>query len=372
MYVCGITPYDTTHLGHVRTYSTFDILNRFLEYKNFKVKYIQNVTDVDKPLFKRSKRDGVNWHLLAEKHFNQFKNDLNLLGIKPPTKFVKASEEIEAIKEKITLLIKKRNAFINVNGDVYFKTETFSEFGKLSKYSYKKMYERAVQESIGMKKILNPNLLDFPLWELTNENPSWESPWGKGRPGWHIECSTIATKYLGNQLDIHGGGLDLIYPHHESEIAQSESFSEKEPFSNFWVHVAPLNYGGKKMSKSIGNLVFVKDILKKYSSQALRIYFTSNHYRKTFEYKEEELRKSEYFISLFKSALETNTKNKKNFYFSSLEKKVILNLEDDLNTPKVIKNLVLMSEEIRHTKKVSQKQKENFKKLIGLIGISFK
>ncbi len=373
MYVCGITPYDTTHLGHARTYFTFDILNRLLEYKTFKVKYIQNVTDVDKPLFKRSKRDGINWKILAEKYFNQFENDLNLLNIKPPMKFVKVSEEMGDIKEKISLLIERGNAFINANGEVYFRTETFQEFGKLSKYSYKKMYELAIQKMVGVKKTLNPNLLDFPLWELTNENPSWESPWGKGRPGWHIECSTIANKYLGDQIDIHGGGLDLIYPHHESEIAQSESLSEKRPFSNFWIHVAPLNYKGKKMSKSTGNLIFVKDILKKYSPQALRIYFANNHYRKSFEYDEQMLRGGEFLASFFKNVLEIPSKKGKEINFSSLEKKVISSLEDDLDTPCALEHLANLAKEIKsasHNKNISTAQ-NNFKKLTNLFGILF-
>lgn len=289
MYVCGITPYDTTHLGHAFVYVQFDVLKRYLEFKGYKVTYTQNVTDIDDDILKRAKRDNRDWIELGDSWTAKFLKDLTDLNVQMPDHYIKATSAMNEIVEMVSGLVDKGFAY-EKNGNVYFEVSRFSEYGKLSKYSEQKMLE-LLKERGGNPEDPNKKApLDFILWQKSADGePFWDSPFSKGRPGWHIECSAMIKKTLGDQIDIHGGGFDLIYPHHESEIAQSESFTGLSPFVKYWMHIAMVSYQGEKMSKSLGNLVLISDLLKKYSANAIRLMLLQNHYREPWEYKDEDI-----------------------------------------------------------------------------------
>lgn len=296
IYVCGITPYDITHLGHAFVYVQFDALKRFLEFKGIKVTYTQNVTDIDDDILKRAKQENRDWKELGDYWTSKFLDDLKALNVKMPDHFIKATEAIPEIIEMVSVLIKKGFAY-EVSGNVYFEVSKFPEYGNLSKYSEQEMWELLKERGGDPSDKNKKHPLDFLLWQKsTPDEPFWDSPFSKGRPGWHIECSAMIKKTLGEQIDIHGGGFDLIYPHHESELAQSESFSGKSPFVKYWMHVAVVSYQGEKMSKSLGNLVLVSDLLKKYSANAIRLMLLMNHYRKPWEYTEEQIKKAQSYM----------------------------------------------------------------------------
>lgn len=334
VYVCGITPYDTTHLGHAFVYVTFDALIRFLEFKGYKVTYTQNVTDIDDDILKRSKRDGKDWRELGRFWTDKFLGDLKDLNVRMPDHYIKATEAIPEIIEMVQVLIDKDFAY-EVAGNVYFEVSKFSEYGKLSKYSRDEML-KLLKERGGDPNDSNKKApLDFLLWQRSIPGePSWESPWGNGRPGWHIECSAMIKKTLGEQIDIHGGGFDLIYPHHESELAQSESFSEKPPFVKYWMHAAMVSYQGEKMSKSLGNLVLVSDLLKKYSANAIRLMLLLNQYRKPWEFNEPQIKEAQEIMDELEKKL-------KHFESDPDElNPLIADLEKDFNTEKALRNLI--------------------------------
>jgi L-cysteine:1D-myo-inositol 2-amino-2-deoxy-alpha-D-glucopyranoside ligase len=284
LYVCGVTPYDTTHIGHARTFLTFDVLVRFLRWKGAEVHYCQNVTDVDDPLFARAARDGMGWRELAEQQVAQLVEDYRGLNIAPPTFFPRASEEIGAMIPIVERLVALGHAYV-VGGDVYFSVRTDPEFGRMARMGYDELLLTANQRGNNPDDPNKRDPLDFVLWQTgAPGDPTWDSPWGPGRPGWHIECSAMATRYLGEQLDIHGGGADLIFPHHPCEIAQTEPVTGKKPFVRHWMHVGLVWLDGEKMSKSLGNLVFARDALREHNPDALRWYLLSEHYRQEFDY----------------------------------------------------------------------------------------
>ena len=289
IYVCGITPYDTTHAGHVFTFLTFDILIRLLRYLDFDVTYVQNVTDIDDDVLRKAKELGTTWDELGKRETAKFLTDLRDLNALSPDYYLNATDHITEMIEIIESLIAKKYAYVS-NGSVYFDVESDPSFGKLSRLKKSEML------SIANERGNNPNdpnkrqPLDFVLWQAAAPNePTWASPWGAGRPGWHIECSAMATKYLGNTVDIHGGGEDLIFPHHECEIAQTENATGEEPFVRYWMHVGMVRYQGEKMSKSLGNLVLARDLLNSHSADAVRLYLFSHHYRTSWEYVDEEV-----------------------------------------------------------------------------------
>lgn len=289
MYVCGITPYDTTHIGHAATYMFFDAVRRFLEFKGFKVEYVQNVTDVDDSILQKAREVKRDWKELGDYWTGRFLKDLKDLNVALPTHLVKATDSIPKIIEIVRLLSQKGFTY-QKGGNVYFEVSRFPDYGKLSNYSPHQMViiskERGADPGDPNKK----DPLDFILWQKSlPDEPFWDSPWGKGRPGWHIECSAMVNQYLGDQIDIHGGGADLIYPHHESEIAQSESYIGKSPFVKYWIHIGMVYYQGEKMSKSLGNLVLVKDLLKKYEPNIIRWMLLSHHYNSKWEFKIEAM-----------------------------------------------------------------------------------
>jgi cysteinyl-tRNA synthetase len=285
MYVCGITSYDESHLGHARCYVVFDVIRRYLEYSGFDVRYVQNFTDIDDKIIKRAEELKKSPKELAEKYIEKYHVSSNKLNIKPADKYPKVTEHIREIISSVDKLIKGGYAYVADDGSVYFSVRKFSEYGKLSKRNIDEMMAGCRIES--KKNKLDP--LDFALWKSANSNEScWESPWGKGRPGWHIECSVMSMQYLGETLDIHGGGQDLVFPHHENEIAQSESLAGKE-FAKYWIHNGFVTINREKMSKSLGNFFTLEEIFSKYRPMVVRYFLLSQHYRKPIDFSDDKL-----------------------------------------------------------------------------------
>ena len=290
MYVCGVTPYDTTHLGHARTFVVFDVLTRLLEVRGQRVRYAQNITDLDESILQRAARDKVGWRELGRREERAFLGDMRRLGWRKPDVMPHATREIPAMIRLAERLRRRGHAY-ETRGGLYYNVSTFPRFGQLSRYSPQKMRRiLASQDDARLDDPSRRSPLDFALWRRVTEGPTWPSPFGRGRPGWHLECSTMSDRHLGFPIDIHGGGSDLLYPHHECEIAQSEAaHGLRQRFVGHWVHVAPMRLGGAKMSKSDGNMVFVRDVLKKTSPQALRLYLLDVHYRRAFDHDEARL-----------------------------------------------------------------------------------
>jgi len=285
IYVCGPTVYDSSHIGHARTYIAFDIIVRYLTYRGYEVKYIVNITDIDDKIIKRAQEYNVDPMDLARKFEKSFLEDMESLNLEKALVYPRVSDHIPEVIKMVRVLMEKGYAY-QVNGDVYFDVTRSSSLGKLSHQSLNEALAGARVEVDERKK----NPADFALWKSSKKGePSWESPFGKGRPGWHIECSAMSMKYLGEQFDIHGGARDLIFPHHENEIAQSEACSGKTPVVRYWLHTGFLTTGGEKMSKSLGNFITVRDLLKKYDVNTFRLFVASTHYRSPIDYSEKAL-----------------------------------------------------------------------------------
>jgi len=284
VYVCGVTPYDTTHLGHAFTFVSFDVMIRHLQYLGHTVRYVQNVTDVDDPLFEKARQIGESYETLAAKETERYFADMRDLNVLRAEVYPRASAEIPEMIEIVERLTDSGHAY-TVDGHVYFSVKTDPAYGELSKLNRAEMIEMTRERGGDPDDPRRRDPLDFLLWRPSRAGePRVASPWGEGLPGWHLECSTMSLKYLGAPLDIHGGGTDLIYPHHESEIAQSEGATGKHPFARFWVHTAMVYLGGEKMSKSLGNMVFVRDLLDSHGADAVRLYLSSHHYRAELHY----------------------------------------------------------------------------------------
>ena len=292
LYVCGITPYDTTHLGHAFTYCAFDVLIRYLEYRGMSVLYCQNVTDIDDDILREAKKAGRDWIELGSEWTAHFMRDMIALNVRPPDMYPRATDVIPEIIEIVAKLIEVGVAYES-GGGVYFHVDADSNFGKLSKIPRDQMLPTANERGNLPGDPNKRDPLDFVLWQAhAPGEPAWESPWGPGRPGWHIECTTMNLNWFGETIDIHGGGADLIFPHHECEIAQSENFTGRDQFARHWVHTAMVGYEGEKMSKSLGNLVMVDRLLQDYSPDSVRLYLASHHYRRPWEFTFRELDES--------------------------------------------------------------------------------
>lgn len=293
LYVCGITPYDTTHLGHAFLYVFFDAIVRYLRFRNYSVIYTQNVTDVDDDILKKAREEKKNWRKLGDFWTRKYLKDMKDLNVARPDNFVKATDSIAVIVKIIENLMEKKIAY-QIKGNVYFEVSKFKRYGELSRLKEQQMLLLAKERGGNPDDPLKKHPLDFILWQKSlADEPHWESPWGSGRSGWHIECSAMNYQFLGGRIDIHGGGRDLVFPHHESEIAQSESFTGKKPFVKYWLHTSMVMHEGEKMSKSLGNLVMVSDLRKTYSSNAIRYLLLSHHYRSPWEFQREELDEAE-------------------------------------------------------------------------------
>ena len=302
MYVCGPTVYNYIHIGNARPMIVFDTVRRYLEYKGYDVKYVSKFTDVDDKIIKKANEEGVDASVISERFIEECKKDMQGLNVKPATKHPKATEEINGMIQMIQTLIEKGHAY-PVDGTVYFKTRSFEEYGKLSKKNIDDL--EAGHRDIKVRgEDGKEDPLDFVLWKPKKEGePAWKSPWGEGRPGWHIECSEMSKKYIGDTIDIHAGGEDLVFPHHENEIAQSEACND-EPFAKYWMHNAFLNIDGEKMSKSAGNFFTVREISEKYSLQVIRFFMLSAHYRSPLNFSDTLVESSKNGLERILTAIE--------------------------------------------------------------------
>ena len=302
LYVCGVTPYDTGHLGHAFTYVSFDVLHRYLEYLGHDVVYVQNLTDVDDDLLKRARELGEDYLALGNRHVTTFLTEMAALNWLPPDRYPRATEHIPQMRAMIARLLERGHAY-RAEGHVYYDVGSWPAYGELSRLPRDAMLPIANERGNMPDMPGKRDPLDFVLWQPSApDEPAWDSPWGPGRPGWHIECSAMSTAYLGPRFEIHGGGADLAFPHHESEIAQSEGASDERPFVRWWMHAGMLRFEEEKMSKSLGNLVLVRDLLASYPGDAIRHYLVSNHYRAEVRFHEADVEASAVAVARLRRA----------------------------------------------------------------------
>ena len=346
MYVCGITVYDLCHLGHARSMVCFDVIVRYLRYIGYDLTYVRNITDIDDKIIVRANERNVPINELTEFYIEAMNKDANALNILPPDKEPKATENIAEIISLIERLIEAKYAYLSDSGDVCFQVENFKGYGKLSHKDLEGLLSGARVEVVKEKR----SPLDFVLWKKAKPTePSWPSPWGEGRPGWHIECSAMAMEALGEQFDIHGGGLDLQFPHHENEIAQSEGVTGKN-FANYWIHTGMLQVNNEKMAKSTGNFLTIADVLKKHNSEIVRYFLLSSHYRSPLNYSEDNLvLAGRALMRLYQSIKDISITNEKDLDASWMEKYNAA-MNDDFNTPVALSVLFQLSHEINKTK----------------------
>jgi len=334
MYVCGITPYDSTHLGHAATYLAYDLLIRRLEELGHEVRMVRNVTDVDDSILPKARELGINYLELADAELARFQTDMDALGMRPPAAEPRATEAIDGMVEFVGRLLDAGHAYLT-HGTVYFDVSTFPRFGELSHYSHEHMVRLSRARGGNPDDPHRRDPLDFILWQASlSDEPAWRTPFGVGRPGWHVECSVMSMETLGETLDLHGGGTDLIFPHHECEIAQSESLTGKQ-FSRHWMHSAMVSYEGEKMSKSLGNLVFVSDLLKVADPRAIRLALMRHHYRAGFEWYDTDLDEGNALLRRLLAAAERpDGADPRPF-----AERVRAALDDDLDSPRALEAL---------------------------------
>lgn len=339
VYVCGITPYDATHLGHAFTYTALDVIIRYLEYLGRPVLYVQNVTDVDDDILRKAAEVDENWKALGDRWTARFIRDMIALNVRPPDRFPRATDAIPEIIGAVKQLQDAELAYES-GGNVYFHVEDWPSYGRLSRLAYEEMLPIANERGNDPDDVNKQDPLDFVLWQSKAPGePSWESPWGLGRPGWHIECSTMAVQFLGVPIDLHSGGADLEFPHHESEIAQAEGATEESPFARHWVHTAMVRHEGEKMSKSIGNLVMVKDLLEDWTPDALRLYLACHHYRKPWSHDKDELEQAEARSRTLEAAVSVKGGNRCPVDAEPLKASFLDAMDDDLDTPLALTHL---------------------------------
>jgi L-cysteine:1D-myo-inositol 2-amino-2-deoxy-alpha-D-glucopyranoside ligase len=372
LYTCGITPYDTTHLGHAFTYFVSDVLIRFLESKGKKVTYVQNVTDIDDDILKKAAEERESWRLLGNRWTIHFIEDMQTLNMRPPDHFPRATAVIPEIISVAQKLLNNGFAYEQA-GNVYFDIHSWPDFGKLSGLDFAEMLPIANERGNNPNDPHKRDPLDFVLWQAKAPGePAWESPWGDGRPGWHIECSTMATRLLGETIDIHSGGEDLLFPHHECEIAQIEPVTGVKPFVRCWLHVAMVHHEGKKMSKSLGNLVMVRDLLQEYSANAIRIYLAMHHYRNPWEHSWFELFQAKALDQQIQRALAAKSHPGKITNPFPFQRRFQQAMENDLDTPEtlvviqeIVKNILVDSQAKRDVTR-AQDQLRKFCEILGL------
>ena len=377
IYLCGVTVYDESHIGHARTIIVFDVLRKYLENKGIDVEFVQNFTDVDDKIINRAQNENLSAEDISNRYIENYFRDFDRLNIKRATNYPKATEHIEDIIEFVQKLIEKEIAYVSKNG-VYFSVSKFPEYGKLSK---KKIDELESGSRIQVDET-KKDPLDFAVWKFSDIEPVWSSPWGKGRPGWHIECSVMSKKYLGENFDIHGGGRDLIFPHHENEIAQSESHTDNQ-FAKIWMHVGMVTISGEKMSKSLGNTKSIKHVLENWGSNIIRLFCLSGHYSKVIDYSEDMLKEN---LTKWRQ-VETcyfeliHAKNESQENITEKIEKISLefdkSMEDDLNT-----HLALSSffELVKETNRLAAEEKlgiensiiikKEFKRISEILGLN--
>jgi len=369
MYVCGVTVYDLCHFGHALCYVSFDVVRRYLEYRGYRVKYVQNFTDIDDKIINRARERGIAWKDLVEKYIVEYFTDTDALNIKRATIYPRATEEIPRILEVIRVLLEKGHAYQS-DGSVYFRVKSFPEYGKLTHQSADDMRVTATAEA---EKKEDP--LDFALWKAVKPGePSWPSPWGDGRPGWHIECTAMSTGHLGNSLDIHGGGQDLIFPHHENEIAQSECYTGVVPFVRTWMHNGFLQLGTDKMSKSLGNLVTIKEALARNSSDAIRLFIISSYYRMPLKYSTEALDAAENGLDRLRQALKAEGKPGGAMLDAApFTARFVEYMDDDFNAPQAVAAMFDLVREINRGNEKGldiRDAQDTLRELAGVIGFT--
>lgn len=355
MYVCGATVYNLIHVGNARPLCIFDTLRRYLTYKGINVNFVTNFTDVDDKIIKRANEEGCDSSTISERYISEYLKDAAGLNVLPPTSTPKVTENIDEIIDIVEALIEKGCAY-HSNGDVYFRTSSFKDYGKLSSMSLEDLQAGARIEVSELKE----DPMDFAVWKAAKEGePYWDSPWGKGRPGWHIECSAMAKKYIGDTLDIHGGGRDIMFPHHENEIAQSESLTGK-PLANYWMHNGTINVEGKKMGKSLNNFFLLRDAANKYGYETVRLFLLQSHYRSPINFSAELLEAAKTSLSRLHNAQDTLQRileNQPKGEASSEDKALIESfnrykeqfmeaMEDDLNTADAVASVFELVREL--------------------------
>jgi cysteinyl-tRNA synthetase len=354
MYVCGVTPYDYSHIGHARSAVAFDVIRRWLEHRNFRVTTVRNYTDVDDKIITRANEEGVSATDVSQRYIEAEARDMEALGVLLPSIAPKATEHVDGMIALIERLVAKGVAYV-VDGDVYFEIRRFPPYGKLSGRDLDELLAGARVEVDERKR--DPR--DFALWKAAKPGePSWPSPWGPGRPGWHVECSVMATRFLGATLDIHGGGTDLIFPHHECEIAQSEADSGKT-FARYWLHNGMVNLGAEKMSKSLGNTLTIREMLKRHDRDALRLWMLGTHYRNQLEWSEERVHESARALERLSRPLDDAAKYAATQTFGAaastaaspllepFRRRFVEAMDDDFNTPEALAALFDLSRALR-------------------------
>jgi L-cysteine:1D-myo-inositol 2-amino-2-deoxy-alpha-D-glucopyranoside ligase len=389
IYVCGVTPYDTTHLGHAFLYTIFDTLQRYLEYRGLKVRYVQNVTDIDDDILRKAAEVGLAWDELGRRETQRFLDDLASLNVRMPTVYAKATEETPRMIELIEKLLAGGFAYV-CEGNVYFRVKSDPGFGKLAEAAgylgYETLLKTANERGNNPDDPHKDDPLDFVLWQAQKPGePAWPSPWGPGRPGWHIECSAMSTKYLGDQLDIHGGGPDLIFPHHTCEIAQSENATGTRPFTRYWMHIGEVQLGGVKMSKSLGNLVLVRNLLGAYSPATIRLMLLGQYYRKPWDYQEDDALQAARIATKLFAATAPRVRSKQERASGQIPSEdrsegvaekarqhFIQALEDDFNTPMAVNTLAALADHIleaRQQKREEPAALRMLRELSGVLGV---
>ena len=372
IYVCGVSPYSSAHIGHAPSYVFFDILRRYLEYSGYRVHHIQNFTDVEDNIIAAAEKAGTTIWDLTEGYIREYFDDMDTLRVLRAHEYPKATEMVPQILEMVEGLIDKGFAY-EANGDVYFRVASVDDYGKLSHRSLDGMMAGARVEVVEGKE----HPMDFALWKAAKPGePTWDSPWGPGRPGWHIECSAMSLHHLGSALDIHGGGTDLVFPHHENEIAQSESYTGHAPLANFWLHNGHLRLDENKMSKSLGNLVTIKEALAQVGPDALRLYLLSSHYRSSLSYSEEGLAAQARALGRLREAAAVPPPAKPGgaaLDAAPFRERFLAAMDDDLNTPQALAALFDLAREINRLGPeggdVAEAQ-ATLRELAGVLGLS--
>ena len=375
MYVCGVTPYAECHLGHAMSYVVFDMVRRYLEFRGYRVKHVQNFTDIDDKIINRAQQSGVSPRELAEKFIAQYFVDMDRLNVQRAHVYPRATEEIPKIIEVVQGLMDKGHAYES-QGDVYFRVKSDPDYGRLSHQSPDDL-QAGSRVEVGIEK---EHPLDFALWKAAKPGePWWESPWGKGRPGWHIECSAMSMRYLGETLDIHGGGQDLIFPHHENEIAQSEGFTGVTPFVKYWLHNGFVQLGGEKMSKSLGIFVTLKQALDRFSPDAIRLFILSSHYRSPINFSEEGVAAAEKGVERLRQAAFADSQRGSGDSSGAVDteafrQRFIEAMDHDFNSPQALAALFDLARDINRTidhGANSQGAQQTLRELAGVLGFSF-
>src|SRR6266540_1059121 len=373
IYVCGVTPYDHAHLGHAMSYIIFDVLRRYLEFRGYRVKHVQNYTDIDDRIIARANSLGQPFDQVAATYIDEFDQEMRELNITPAHIFPRATQEIPTIIQMTERLIENGHAY-RANGDVYFRVRSKADYGKLSGRDIDSLRAGARVEPGEQKE----DPADFALWKGAKEGePAWDSPWGPGRPGWHIECSAMSYRYLGATLDIHGGGQDLIFPHHENEIAESEAYSSTQPFVRYWLHNGWLTFGEEKRSKSLGNIITSREGLERYGTDGIRLFVLTSHYRAPLTYSGEALESGKRAAERLRLAatLPGGEGPAADIEVEGFRERFVVAMDDDLNTPAGLAALFDLAREINRARDEGRSVEEAqaaLRELAGVLGLTLR